>query len=107
MFNELDLLISEVRGKSADCRISDGELEALLGSWPFDKRSADAEAEARLRRFLELITLALWLFGDTAPTWMRAPNAGLSRQSPLAVMLKDPRMIATLRDVLRSEVDCP
>lgn len=106
-FDELSLVLSEVAGKSVDCGLTDSEMQALLGTWPFQSPPRDSETEASLRRLLELLTLVLWIFGDAASVWLRAPNVGLMGRSPLSLMLNDRAMVATLRDVLRGEVDCP
>lgn len=100
---EFRVLMGELGARADTCGLSDEDMRLLIGCWPLPTRPALLH-ETRARRLYELLGLARWLLVDEAAMWLRSPLRALSGRAPLDVMVRDPSMIAVIRDRLRTEV---
>jgi hypothetical protein len=102
---EQRLLLVELDGVRAHWPVDTGTIEAMLGvaGGSLDRDTCaplPGDAEAQLRRLLEVARLSAMLMGAGAAEWILAAEAELGFARPIDTMQK-PGGLAYVRDLLR------
>ena len=111
--HEVRLLATELEALADDLGLRRDEVCAVLrlppGAWPLSPArrrcwQPDGHVEARLRRFVETLDMAVTLLASDAPAWLRTSNPALFHRRPIEILIAEPEALAAIRNRLRQEI---